>query len=710
MRLFQYWGIIAIASQSIIVAQGQQQSKHTMLQRSLEAGTWALETRDMFEIKTCESCQNLISVIKGLVEDSDEPLVSIGTKLCLASTSYDEEFCAGTVEREAPALAELARNVEPNSTAAIQFCITFLGVCDYPEVKKWEVPFPSKPFCDAKSPAPSNKKPLKVVHYSDIHVDPLYVAGSSTECKKPICCRPFAKKDEPGNAKSPAGPYGDHNCGVPESLESSMYNAIKKMFPDQIFTIFTGDIVDHMISNTSKPYNLKEIDDAYNKMNDSFKLVYGTIGNHEVHPVNIFEPKSIGNATQWVYDAIAKKWASWIGDTAEQQVLDIGAYSTKYPNGNLRIISLNTNMYYRFNFAVYQKDMLQDPNGQLAWLVKELDKAEKKGENVYIIGHMPMGMPDALTDPANYFDQIVQRYSTTIRGLFFGHTHMDHFQVSYSDYSKRDASHATAMSYICPALLPTSGMPAFRVYDVDPDTFAILDAVTYIADMTDPAYQKSGPTWKKYYSAKESYGSLLSPPIAAAEAELTPAFWHNVTLVFESNATLFDEYVSRKSRGWIKKSCQGDCKEEEICQLRAGRSQSNCHKIKPGATFAKRDNGLERPKRARCDNSVMPDMLRLLASRQDLLEDLQARFIASGARIKPWKQESLPIRKRASVSPNSTDTGAECVERGSATSSSGSGTAALPTETNAPKSLAFTLQCPAALSIVFVLALTLILH
>ncbi|KAM3502989.1 hypothetical protein MY11210_008879 [Beauveria gryllotalpidicola] len=709
MRLPQFWGFTAIASQSIIVAQGQQQSKHIMLQRSLEAGTWALETRDMFEIKTCESCQNLISVIKGLVADSDEPLVSIGKKLCLASTSYDEEFCAGTVEREAPALAELARNVEPNSTAAIQFCITFLGVCDYPEVNQWTVPFPSKPFCDAKTPAPSNKKPLKVVHYSDIHVDPLYVAGSSTECKKPICCQPFAKQDEPGNAKSPAGPYGDHNCGVPESLERSMYNAINKMFPDQIFTIFTGDIVDHMISNTSKPSNLKEIDDAYNKMNDSFKLVYGTIGNHEVHPVNIFEPKSIGNATQWVYDAVAKKWASWIGDTAKQEVVDIGAYSTKYPNGNLRIISLNTNMYYRFNFAVYQKDMLQDPNGQLEWLVKELDKAEKKGENVYIIGHMPMGIPDALTDPANYFDQIVQRYSTTIRGLFFGHTHEDHFEVSYSDYSKRDSSHATAMSYICPSLLPTSGMPAFRVYDVDPETFAILDAVTYIADMDDPEFQRSGPTWKKYYSAKESYGSLLSPPIAA-EAELTPSFWHNVTWAFESNTTLFDEYVSRKSRGWIKNKCQGDCKDEEICQLRAGRSQNNCHKIKAGATFVKRDNGLERPKRARCDNPVMPDMLRLLASRQDLLKDLQARFIASGARIKPWKQARVPVRKRVSISPNSKDAAAECVKRGSATSGSESGTAALPTESNTPKSSALTLQCPAAISIVSALAPILLLH
>ncbi|KAJ3489807.1 hypothetical protein NLG97_g5917 [Lecanicillium saksenae] len=692
-------GLVALASQ---LAQALQPREHVLLQRSLEAGTWALETRDMFEIKTCDACRSMISVIKGLVQDSDAPLVSIGKQLCLAATSYDEDFCAGTVEREVPALAKLARSVEPNSTAATQFCITFLGVCDYPKVEEWKVPIPSKPFCDAEAPKLSGKKPLKVVHYSDIHVDPLYVTGASTKCKKAICCRPFTNEDEPGNATSPAGPYGDHNCGVPVSLELSMYKAIEKMFPDQAFSIFTGDIVDHMLSNTSKPYNLKEIDDAYSKMNDSFKLVYGTIGNHEAHPVNIFEPKSLGNSTQWVYDAIAKKWAPWIGDAAKQEVLDIGAYSTKYPNGNLRVISLNTNMYYRFNFALYQQKMAQDPNGQLEWLAKELDKAEKAGENVYIIGHMPLGSSDALADQANYFDQIVQRYSTTIRGLFFGHTHDDHFEVSYSDYSKRDAGHASAMSYICPSLIPTAGMPAFRVYDVDPDTFAILDSVTYMADMDDPEFQKSGPVWKKYYSAKESYGAMVSPPVAA-EAELTPAFWHNVTTAFESNATLFNEYVSRKSRGWIKKKCEGDCKDEEICQLRAGRSQDNCHKIKPGANFSKRNVGVERPKRANCDNPIMPEMLRLLASRQDLLEDLQARFIEKGAKIQPWKQDDSPVHARSSVSPRDADT--ECVQRGSTTSGSQSGSAATPSPTKPSKSSGVTLQVPVTLSVLVTFAL-----
>lgn len=67
--------------------------------------------------------------------------------------------------------------------------------------------------------------------------------------------RPYTKDDEPGNTKFPAGPNGDHMCDAPFSLERSMYDAINKFVPDAAFTIFTGDIVDHAIWNTSQQYN-----------------------------------------------------------------------------------------------------------------------------------------------------------------------------------------------------------------------------------------------------------------------------------------------------------------------------------------------------------------------------------------------------------------------------------------------------------------------
>lgn len=388
-------------------------------------------------------------------------------------------------------------------------------------------------------------------------------------------------------------------------------------------------------------------------MNEHDFRVYGTAGNHEAHPANIFEPQSVGNDTQWVYNSLARSWSRSVSNSSLQDAVAWGAYSTKYPEGNLRIISLNTNMYYRYNFALYQTLMEQDPNGQLTWLVKELEGAEKASENVYIIGHMPMGSSDALPNGSNYFDQIVRRFSPIIKGMFFGHTHVDHFQISYSDYVERTHPNALAVSYICPSLTPTSGQPSFRVYDVDPDTFAVLDAHTYIADMEDPAFQTSGPVWKKFYSAKETYGRWIDPPMTDVRAELSPSFWHNVTNALDKNETLFDQYMSRKSRGWkADTKCRGDCKKLEICGLRAARSEDNCWRPTPGVHFSRRDESQHNHgHHDDCGASISARWLSALLRRQDMREMVQERFLAVGAKIQP-----IVKRREPSNSPSQTAT------------------------------------------------------
>jgi sphingomyelin phosphodiesterase len=199
-----------------------------------------------------------------------------------------------------------------------------------------------------------------------------------------------------------------------------MYAAIKSIVPNAALTLFTGDIVDHAVWLVNKPQNIEDINDAYTRMS-GLNYVYGTIGNHEASPANAFPTTAMGiTDEQWVYDTVSADWATWIGTAGAQQIEKFGAYSVKYPSGNLRVISLNTNLYYQQNYWLYQKTMETDPSGQLAWLVGELQAAEDAGERVYIIGHMPMGITDAFRDSSNYFDQIVNRYSATIAALFFG--------------------------------------------------------------------------------------------------------------------------------------------------------------------------------------------------------------------------------------------------------------------------------------------------
>ncbi|KAG5914896.1 hypothetical protein E4U42_000264 [Claviceps africana] len=575
--------------------------------------------------KTCDDCQIMMETLKRLIKHDDSVLMEAAKRFCLADGKYDQEFCDGAMEREVPIMASVLRTVETGSPSSKHLCASIFGICDLPPIDEWALYLPPMEKCSGENKPVSGKKPLQIIHYSDVHVDPLYKAGASTRCKKSICCR-SSETDSLGNNSHPASPFGEHECDTPMTLEKSMYEYIKKKFPHAAFALFTGDIVDHGIHNTSKKYNKDIIEHAYSTMHDYIDIVYGTAGNHEAHPINNFVPGLISNKTQWLYDSLSEQWSHEVNNTSSTKTRAMGAYSTKYPKGNLRIISLNTNMYYRFNFILYQKTMQRDPDGQLAWLAKELHAAEEAAENVYIIGHMPLGSSDALPNGSNYFSQIVKRYSKTIKAMFFGHTHADHFQISYTNYVNRFSSTAFAMSYICPSLTPTAGHPAFRVYDVDPETFAVLDATTYIADMSSPDFHISGPRWKKYYSAKEAYGYAVTPQVTDPAAELSPSFWHNVTEVFEVNDALFDEYMARKSRGWKAESkCRDACKKNEICALRAGRAENNCWK--PGmrngvAGLGKREevDDHHHGHHDACGEPVSVELLRGLTERQSTVE------------------------------------------------------------------------------------------
>ena len=136
--------------------------------------------------------------------------------------------------------------------------------------------------------------------------------------------------------------------------------------------------------------------------------------------------------------------------------------------------------------------------------------------------------------------------------------------------------------------------------------------------------------WTEYYSAKSVYGSLVTPPLTDPTAELTPAFWHNVSVAFENDDVGFQEYETRKSRGFTPGNCTGSCKSSEICQMRAAEAQYNCATITPGISFKKRDleNGDGVLRRAvgealdggECEGSLMRPILVKLAGHEGVLE------------------------------------------------------------------------------------------
>lgn len=529
--------------------------------------------------------QDVVALLKTIALLGDDVFDDALIDVCIAIRAEDPDVCKGTLDAEGPILAANLRRIIPGSRTSITVCANVLGLCQYPAVSNSTLKIPP-PQVHRTRPGPSGKEPIQVVHISDTHVDQSYTTGANYNCTKPICCRPFTPADAPGNTTTPCGPYGDVHCDPPLRLEKSMIAAINKQV-NPAFTIFTGDVPAHDIWLVDRPEVEMNFESTYNEFSKLHKAVYPSVGNHDTAPVNAFpfigEMNFASINPQWTYNKLSSLWKTWLGSTAAE-VKDYGSYSYVRPGTNHRIIAYNSIFYYTTNFWSYAEPMPDDPSNQFAWLISELQCAETQGERVWLIAHIPPGTSDFFVDYSARFNEIVTRYSGSIAATFHGHTHIDQFEIAYTDYTAPTAENAQMVAYIAPSMTPTSGSPAFRSYSVDPETYNILDFTEYIANISAPQFQHH-PVWTKYYSAKAAYGSLLTPPVLDPAAELSPAFWHDVTALFETDDAAFQDYYRRQTRGFKNATCTGTCKTAQICGLRAFDAQFNCHTPTPGFNF-----------------------------------------------------------------------------------------------------------------------------
>ncbi|XP_071405093.1 cyclic GMP-AMP phosphodiesterase SMPDL3A isoform X2 [Pithys albifrons albifrons] len=332
-------------------------------------------------------------------------------------------------------------------------------------------------LCAALEAAPAGPQPRSAAgqfwHVSDLHLDPTYHITSD---RTKVC-----SSSKGANASNP-GPFGDFLCDSPYQLILSAFAFMKDSKEQVSFMIWTGDSPPHVpVKELSTKLVISIIGNMSSTIRSFFPdlQVFPALGNHDYWPQD-----QLPVTTSEVYNAVADFWKPWLNDEAINTFRKGGFYTQLFESGDssqpLRIISLNTNLYYSPNSVTVN---ITDPADQFAWLEGILETSSEKKEKVYIIGHVPIGyLPYARNTTAirEYYNErlvkIFRKYSSVIVGQFFGHTHRDSIMVLLDEEEKPVNS-----LFVAPAVTPVknvwqmeSNNPGVRLYQYDFLDYSLL--------------------------------------------------------------------------------------------------------------------------------------------------------------------------------------------------------------------------------------------
>lgn len=281
---------------------------------------------------------------------------------------------------------------------------------------------------------------------------------------------------------------------------------------------------------------------------------------------------------EYNYGNVSAAWENYNWLTAEEAqtvvTSGLGIYRATTKEG-LVIISLNSDVWYFFNLYAYIGGNNIDTTGIFSILIDYLLEAEAADQAVWLIQHVNTGGStdyEALPAATDLYYQIIDRFNNTIRGTFFGHTHADELGVFYTNNGTvQTADTATSMAYIMPSVTTYTDLNAgFRYYLVDPETFDVIDSLTYYANVSNAAsWEAAGDVeWEFEYSARSTYdptGTLLE-----VNAPLSAAFWHDVTAEIMSNATMYETYLDLRSKKFRPLANEtATAKNRTVCGLRS---------------------------------------------------------------------------------------------------------------------------------------------
>ncbi|XP_074467927.1 sphingomyelin phosphodiesterase [Sebastes fasciatus] len=520
---------------------------------------------------TCPVCKAVFTILDiALLADANEERVARAVgEACIRLHLADEQVCREITELFRD---DFIRALQQSLLWPTEACAVLVGPsCGKFDIyASWNITLPkvAKPPVTPPSPPKPGSPKSRVLFLTDIHWDKEYAAGSAADCKHPLCCR--NDSGSPSWRRRQAGYWGTYSkCDLPHRTVENLLENVARDGPwDWVY--WTGDIPAHNVWSQTRKQQLSEltvISRLIHKHLGPNVTVYPAVGNHESTPVNSFPPPFVhGNrSSAWLYDTMAEEWKPWLPEQA-LKTLRYGGFYTVAIQPGLRVVSLNMNFCARENFWLMVNST--DPANQLQWLVHILQASEDKGEKVHIIGHIPPGL--CLGSWSWNYYHIINRYESTVTGQFFGHTHLDEFQMFYDEATM---TRPLGVAFIAPSVTTYINLnPGFRVYYVDGNyqgsSRLVLDHETYILNLTEvnhspeaPGSPEQNPKWTLLYRATEAYG-LTS---------LFPSDYDGMLQTFVKDDQMFQKFWYFRHKGHVSEPCKETCKTSLLCFLHSGR-------------------------------------------------------------------------------------------------------------------------------------------
>lgn len=382
---------------------------------------------------------------------------------------------------------------------------------------------------------------------SDIHFDPFHDPAKAKQLNAAPVSRWKAILSAPDSAGQPqAFATLQKSCGArgvdtPWALLRSSVEAMRSQAPHARFITVSGDLVVHGLPcryQALLPEQSQARYEAFVEKTLQFVIeqirtafpgapVYVALGNNDTGCGDYhLDPNSA--FLRATAEIVAAAVPATERRSVEEQFRIRGSYSVPLaPLDQTRLIVLN-DLFFAPQYASCKGEPNPAPaHAELNWLSRQLDEAQKAGEHVWLMAHIPPGVnafetvrrfrnlcsgeaPESFLVPEDSarFDTILKQHASVVRLVLFGHTHMDEMRLLASGRSTPDQfgslGHLIADPVpikLEPSVSPVDGNnPAFTVADVEASGTLLDYSVTVASNQTG-----IGTAWTREYDYAETY-------------------------------------------------------------------------------------------------------------------------------------------------------------------------------------------------------------